>query len=84
MANITEMLPSLSVRLWGVPKHFVACTVTRLRLGALPNEFSYATALTRLDVSRNRLQYLPLDFGQLFSLRVSVRACLPFACRGAD
>lgn len=36
----------------------------------LPNDFSYATALTRLDLSSNRLRHLPLDFGLLFSLQV--------------
>lgn len=41
-----------------------------LRLVALPNDFSYTTALTNLDLSRNRVRYLPLDFGQLFSLKV--------------
>lgn len=43
----------------------------RTRLVALPNDFSYATALTRLNISSNRLRDLPLDFGQLFGLQVS-------------
>ena len=38
----------------------------------LPNDFSYATALTRLDLSSNRLRHLPLDFGLLFSLQVMI------------
>lgn len=41
------------------------------RLMSLPNDFSYATALTRLDLSSNRLRHLPLDFGLLFSLQVT-------------